>query len=116
MWPQGWRLKLLTRYAIGNQIRYTAAWAPGTGGEYQIYDAPYAQYRARYDELWPQGWRLKLIDVVVAEPEAETDDLVRIGLALDHAGAFADRSTLSRKSRQCQIEAVPEHMHRRRFA
>jgi hypothetical protein len=49
---------------IGSQIRYTAAWVPGTGGEYQIYDAPYTQYRARYDELWPQGWRLKLIDVI----------------------------------------------------
>jgi hypothetical protein len=32
------------------------------GGEFQIYDAPYAAYRARYDELWPQGWRLKVFD------------------------------------------------------
>jgi murein DD-endopeptidase MepM/ murein hydrolase activator NlpD len=46
-------------------IRYTAAWIPNTGGEYQIYDAPYAQYRARYDELWPQGWRLYSLNIVV---------------------------------------------------
>jgi Concanavalin A-like lectin/glucanases superfamily/Peptidase family M23 len=38
-------------------VRYTAAWTPNTTGEYQIYDVPYATYRARYDELWPQGWR-----------------------------------------------------------
>lgn len=47
-------------------VRYTAAWEPNTTGEYQIYDAPYAQYRARYDELWPQGWRLYSLSTVVA--------------------------------------------------
>ncbi len=46
-------------------VRYTAAWVPNTTGEYQIYDVPYAQYRARYDELWPQGWRLYSLSIVV---------------------------------------------------
>ena len=46
-------------------IRYTAAWTPNTTGEHQIYDVPYAQYRARYDELWPQGWRLHSLSIVV---------------------------------------------------
>jgi hypothetical protein len=41
-----------------------AVWSPNGSGEFQIYDASWAQYRARYDELWPQGWRLKLIDVI----------------------------------------------------
>lgn len=47
-------------------VRYTAVWTPGTTGEYQVYDAPYATYRARYDELWPQGWRLYSLNIVVA--------------------------------------------------
>lgn len=46
-------------------IRYTAAWTQATTGEYQIYDVPYATYRARYDELWPQAWRLRSVSVVV---------------------------------------------------
>ncbi|HEX2078298.1 MAG TPA: LamG-like jellyroll fold domain-containing protein [Longimicrobium sp.] len=46
-------------------VRYTAAWGPGTSGEFQIYDAPYAAYRARYDELWPKGWRLHSLSIVV---------------------------------------------------
>jgi hypothetical protein len=46
-------------------VRYTAAWTPSTTGEYQIYDVPYATYRARYDELWPQGWRLHSLSIVV---------------------------------------------------
>lgn len=45
-------------------VRYTAAWGQNTSGEYQIYDATYAQYRARYDELWPQNWRLHSLDVL----------------------------------------------------
>jgi hypothetical protein len=48
-------------------VRYTAAWTMNTTGEYQIYDAPYAQYRERYDELWPQGWRLYSISIVVVK-------------------------------------------------
>jgi hypothetical protein len=46
-------------------VRYTAAWTPNTTGEYQMYDVPYAQYRARYDDLWPQGWRLHSLSIVV---------------------------------------------------
>jgi hypothetical protein len=46
-------------------VRYTAAWTPNTTGEYQMYDVPYAKYRARYDELWPQGWRLYSLSIVV---------------------------------------------------
>ena len=46
-------------------VRYTAAWTPNTTGEYQMYDVPYATYRARYDELWPQGWRLHSLSIVV---------------------------------------------------
>jgi Concanavalin A-like lectin/glucanases superfamily/Polyglycine hydrolase-like, structural repeat/Peptidase family M23 len=48
-------------------IRYTAAWTPATTGEYQIYDVPYATYRARYDELWPRGWRLHSLSIVVVD-------------------------------------------------
>jgi len=47
-------------------VRYTAAWSPGNTGEYQMYDVPYATYRARYDELWPQGWRLHSLSIVVS--------------------------------------------------
>jgi hypothetical protein len=46
-------------------VRYTAAWTQNTTGEYQIYDVPYATYRARYDELWPQGWRLHSLSITV---------------------------------------------------
>jgi murein DD-endopeptidase MepM/ murein hydrolase activator NlpD len=46
-------------------VRYTVAWRPNTTGEYQMYDVPYATYRARYDELWPQGWRLHSLSIVV---------------------------------------------------
>ena len=46
-------------------VRYTAAWTLSTSGEYQMYDVPYATYRARYDELWPQGWRLHSLSIVV---------------------------------------------------
>lgn len=46
-------------------VRYTAAWTPNTTGEYQIYDVPYATYRARYDQLWPNGWRLHSLSIVV---------------------------------------------------
>jgi len=52
--------------APASPIRYTAAWTQNTTGEYQIYDVPYATYRARYDELWPQGWRLHSLSTVVA--------------------------------------------------
>ncbi|WP_433622015.1 hypothetical protein [Nocardia sp. CA-120079] len=45
-------------------VRYTAAWTQNTSGEIQIYDATYAQYRARYDELWPKGWRLHSLNAV----------------------------------------------------
>ncbi|MFQ6326904.1 hypothetical protein ACLMAL_12270 [Nocardia sp. CWNU-33] len=50
-------------------IRYTAAWTQNTSGEYQIYDATYAQYRARYDELWPQNWRLHSLNVVTVNEQ-----------------------------------------------
>jgi hypothetical protein len=50
-------------------IRYTAAWSPLTGGEFQMYDVPYPTYRARYDELWPQGWRLHSLSIVVVNGE-----------------------------------------------
>ncbi|GAD85269.1 hypothetical protein FEK33_12530 [Nocardia asteroides NBRC 15531] len=46
-------------------IRYTAAWTQNTSGEYQIFDVPYEQYRARYDQLWPQGWRLHALSTAV---------------------------------------------------
>jgi hypothetical protein len=48
-------------------VRYAAAWTPGTTGESQIYDVPYARFRARYDELWPQGWRLHSLSIVVVQ-------------------------------------------------
>ena len=51
--------------APASPVRYTAAWTPATTGEYQMYDVPYATYRARYDELWPQGWRLHSLSIVV---------------------------------------------------
>jgi hypothetical protein len=51
--------------APASPVRYMAAWVPSTTSEYQMYDVPYATYRARYDELWPQGWRLFGLNVVV---------------------------------------------------
>ncbi len=45
-------------------IRYTAAWSKSQAREVQIYDAAYATYRAKYDELWPQGWRLHALSIV----------------------------------------------------
>ena len=65
LWPQGWRLKLLSTYVAGDQVRYTAVWQRGTEGETQLYDVSYQEYRAKYDQLWPQGWRLKLLNVYV---------------------------------------------------
>lgn len=55
--------------APASPVRYTAAWAPGSGGEFQIYDVPYAKYRARYDELWPDGWRLHSLSIVVVNSQ-----------------------------------------------
>lgn len=51
--------------APASPVRYAAAWARSTTGERQMYDVPYAQFRARYDELWPQGWRLHSLSTVV---------------------------------------------------
>ena len=65
LWPQGWRLKLLSPYVVNNEVRYVAVFRPGIEGEIQVYDAPYAEYRAIYDSLWPQGWRLKLLSPYV---------------------------------------------------
>src|SRR5207244_10940702 len=52
-------------------------------------------------------------DVVVTGPEAKTDDFLRIGLAVYHAGAVARFRWFARKTSESEIHAVPENMHRR---
>ena len=69
LWPQGWRLKLLSPYVINNEVRYTAAWQRSTEDEIQLYGWTYEDYRAKYDELWRQGWRLKLLSSYVINNE-----------------------------------------------
>jgi len=66
LWPQGWRLQLLSQYVIGGQVKYTAVWRQiGSVDETQVYGYSYNDYRARYDTLWPLGWRLYLLENVV---------------------------------------------------
>ena len=65
--------------APGSPIRYTAAFSPLQSGEYQMYDVPYATYRARYDELWPQGWRLYSLSIVVVNGQARYTAVWRPG-------------------------------------
>jgi murein DD-endopeptidase MepM/ murein hydrolase activator NlpD len=62
LWPQGWRLKLLSVYVVNGQVRYTAVWRPSSEGEIQVYGWTYGDYCAKYDVLWQYGWRLKLLD------------------------------------------------------
>ena len=52
LWPQGWRLKLLSPYVVNRQVRYAAVWRPSTEGEIQVYDWPQKDLRAEYDRMW----------------------------------------------------------------
>jgi hypothetical protein len=61
LYPQGWRVRLLQEYAIGDQVRYTAVFHPSLDGEHQIYDATFDEFQALYDQLYPQGWRVRLL-------------------------------------------------------
>ena len=61
LWPDGWRLKLVSTYNDGGP-RITAAWRQTNEPEYWVYGWEYADLRARYDVLWQQGWRLKVFD------------------------------------------------------
>jgi hypothetical protein len=40
----------------------TAVWEMNQQNEVQLYDARYAEFRKKYDELWPQGWRLYALE------------------------------------------------------
>jgi hypothetical protein len=44
---------------------YTAVWQRSDEGEIQLYEAPYADYRATYDGLWDQGLRLKALSTTL---------------------------------------------------
>jgi Bacterial tandem repeat domain 1 len=69
LWDQGWRLKLLSAYVVGGEVRYTAVWGRSTEDETQVYGWTYEDYRAKYNELWDQGWRLKLLSAYVVGGE-----------------------------------------------
>ncbi|MFN8495118.1 MAG: hypothetical protein U0350_46380 [Caldilineaceae bacterium] len=51
------------------KLTITAAWQPEGGGEIQVYDWSYADYRKQYDALWNQGWRLHLLENRVVNNE-----------------------------------------------
>jgi hypothetical protein len=51
------------------KLTMTAAWQQGGGGEIQVYDWSYADYRKQYDALWKQGWRLHLLENRVVNNE-----------------------------------------------
>jgi hypothetical protein len=59
------RLRALGAYVINNNPSYYAVWHPSEELEIQVYDWPYKEMRAKYDELWPQGWRLKILSPYV---------------------------------------------------
>ncbi|WP_457226416.1 hypothetical protein [Nocardia gipuzkoensis] len=90
--PQGWiawrghggKYELVYDWRLHDKeesIRYTAAWTQNTSGEYQIFDVPYDQYRARYDQLWPQGWRLHALSSVVVNRQPLYTAIWRPGTA-----------------------------------
>jgi hypothetical protein len=53
---------------------------------------------------------------VIAGPEAERDDLVRVGLTSDRIGAVAGWGPAAGEAGHGQVQAVPEQMHRALFA
>lgn len=65
LWPQGWRLKLLSTHIVEGNVRYTAVWRPSTEPEIQVYEFSYPNFKAKNDSLWSQGWRLKLLSTPV---------------------------------------------------
>lgn len=52
----------LTQGHGSTNLTVSAVWQPDSGGEIQLYDVPYTDYRKKYDELWNQGWRLHLLE------------------------------------------------------
>jgi phosphoglycolate phosphatase-like HAD superfamily hydrolase len=61
LWPQGWRLQILSNYLTAQGVRYDAVWRKSVEPEIQLYDVPYGVFRRRYDELWRLGWRLHIL-------------------------------------------------------
>src|SRR5262245_2198925 len=66
LWPQGWRLKLLSVYVVNGQVRYTAVWRPSAEGEMQVYGWAYQDYRHLDAQLCAQCLRCTRLSVHVA--------------------------------------------------
>ena len=54
----------------------------------------------------------RLADVLVSGPEAEGDDLVRVGLAGDRVRALRERHALAGETGHREVEAVPVELDR----
>jgi hypothetical protein len=52
----------LTQGGGNDKMNVSAVWDMTSGGEIQMYDVSYGDYRKKYDELWNQGWRLHLLE------------------------------------------------------
>jgi hypothetical protein len=63
LWQQGWRLKLLDVYSVGEGPRYTAVWHRSTEDEIGMYGQPQAAFVDKNRELGERGYGLKLLDV-----------------------------------------------------
>ncbi len=60
---QGYRLRHVSGYGVGNQVFYAAIWEKEPGPDYVArHGLTGAQYQAEFDRLAGQGYRLALVD------------------------------------------------------
>jgi hypothetical protein len=73
----------LSNPVVNGQVRYTAVWRQGMAPEIQFYEAAYADYRRKYDELFPQGWRLHLLSNPVVNGQVRYTAVWRPGTSAE---------------------------------
>ena len=62
LWPQGYRLKLLTNFVSSGVVKYTAVFTRSTAAEIQTYTWPYEDFRDKDDELRKSGYSLEMMN------------------------------------------------------
>lgn len=63
LWPDGWRIYLLSNYVINNVVYYTAVWRKsGNLGEMQYFSLEFDDYKEKNAALSKDGWRIYLLN------------------------------------------------------
>lgn len=63
LWPDGWRIYLLSNYVINNVVHYSAVWRKsGNLGEMQYFSLEFDDYKEKNAALSKDGWRIYLLN------------------------------------------------------